>query len=400
MGEGEREAGTKWGAVEEWTDSGSATPATHGRRATSVRALRLVLAAATILALLGILGHAVWQARSAGPAATTPLTSPFTMPSEIAALVDGNVRSTAVAVAGQAQKGTLPLSVTLRRGRNAITFSAPPFRTLNCQITLPQINKQGDCSFSVAEGQSATYTVIFQVGPSDLDGALLEQATDTVSSALRPAELAATLPAGEYYATGLDADGRIVAARAVSPLHAHVSFAPLGETPAGHDTSCLGSPLCPGLRDPTARGPATGQVWWLDVRAALRWEYDDDLGRMVARSAVYGGASVPLALIYTASDGWHVWQASTSADLSGLIGASLCAPSYALIAQVAPPSGASTGKYLGGQGCEVELTDPSGASRGRYIFRFGVLLAGDDAAHQEAPALPQASDAVRALFGN
>ena len=141
-----------------------------------------------------------------------------------------NFNSGTVTVNGKKVEGTFPLLVRLNLGENTIAYSTPPFRDQTCHVTLlAQPDAQSGSRVRTVEekcGVGVQQPPPILNGVAVKNGALVFGVTgDDLPADLRSAaenalwaKLATSrtfqLPAGDYYATGVDA---LVISRARAP---------------------------------------------------------------------------------------------------------------------------------------------------------------------------------------
>ncbi len=144
-------------------------------------------------------------------------------------LVLSNVSFGKVTVNGTLLSGPPPLVTTFRRGLNSLTLTAVPLRPRTCTVQWPEAQVQGVCDVRRdvrapyhVSGRSVTPVALVELWFSgdDLPANVRERTLANISATLRAVPLRTTVPAGEYVATGLDADGQITSQRVATPLYA------------------------------------------------------------------------------------------------------------------------------------------------------------------------------------
>ncbi|HEX3269906.1 MAG TPA: hypothetical protein VHR15_04595 [Ktedonobacterales bacterium] len=367
---------------------------------------------------------------------TAPTPTPTPGP-ENALIVTSNFNSGTVTVNGKKVEGTIPLLVRLNPGDNTITYSAPPFHDRTCQVTLssqPDANS-GSRARSVGEKcfTGAQEPPLFLNGVAVKNGFLYFQMTgDDLPTDLRNAaenalwaKLATSrtlqVPAGDYYATGTSATGRITSARAAVALQATLALA--RSTTAQGDVCpnppCGGQPILPGQG---GVAPPSG-TWLIQDAVVAGWRFTTQGGALVAAPpAQFAGNMVEAGLTYSATAGWSVSGSALGpsiTDLQTQLFSGSCNSGFSALQElIGQSSFANVGQNLSyGQsaaptstdGCAISVegpnnnplspTSPNNKKYGHYIWRWGVLLAADAQAHTLFPFLPIAPQSEIAAVG-
>jgi hypothetical protein len=117
------------------------------------------------------------------------------------------------------------------------------------------------------------------------------------------------VPVGDYFATGLDAQGQIRSQRAVAPLQADVLPTPT-DLFSGGGTFCTdASAGCVLPPNPTTGGQL-GRAWAVAAGMTLAWQFTASDGH-VYHAAPYQVGSVRLVLTYDTYVGWTLDQTGT-----------------------------------------------------------------------------------------
>jgi hypothetical protein len=365
----------------------------------------------------------------------TPPTPTPTPGPENALIVTSNFNSGTVTVNGKKVEGSFPLLVRLNPGENTIIFSAPPFRDQTCRVTLlPQPDAQSGSRVRAVEekcGVSVQEPPLTLNGVAVKNGALVFGMTgDDLPADVRNAaenalwaKLANSrtfqVPAGDYYATGVDASGHIRSARAAVALLATLALARPTTAQAGFclNLSCAGHPILP---DQGGVAPPSG-TWLIQDAVVVGWRFTTQGGALVAASpSQFAGDTVEAGLTYSASAGWSVGDSSLGPSitdlqaqlLSGscksgfsalqmLIGQSSLGGQNLTYGQSAPPGSTTDGCAISVGGQNTNPLSPTSSSKeyGHYIWRWGVLLAADTQAHTLFPSLPIAPQNEIAAVG-
>jgi hypothetical protein len=382
----------------------------------------LLVALITGLTLLGLVVTGSFNWRRFLPA-PTPTATPITG-NEL--IVTSNANFGSVTLNGKAVSGAFPLLVRLNPGENTITYAAPPFRDQTCLVTLltqadvrsgQRVQPAGArCVTGNQEPPLALNGIAVKNGYLNfsLTGADLPDAARSAAESALWAKLASPptfqIPAGDYYATGVETSGRIRSARAAVSLLAAPALARASATQNGVYCSNLGCPGEPVLPDQADASTPAG-VWLARESVALGWRFTTRSGAPVATSPARDGLEVEVGLTYSPTAGWGVTDGAPSpfiGDLqTQLISASCQSGSTVLQALVdksslAREQLASGERRVGGptpaqtDGCALKLEsvndNPLSPSKeyGHYVWRWGVLLAADTQAHALFPTLPVA----------
>jgi hypothetical protein len=373
------------------------------------------LVLAVLFVVVGLLLH------STGPAqperASAHLTATSIPPTVV---IDSNVTLGTVTVNGHVLAGAPPLLVPrlFHAGTNIVTFAAPPFALHTCRIGWVATQVVGDPGCAIGTGRpyriaGALVTPIFYVtvllDSSDLPTDRAHSAYALVTQTIAAVQLHTEVPAGHYYATGLDTQGHVLARRATPAIAAEVRFVTADPR---SNSACPERVLCAAPLDARLSLPPGQRIWSVLAGVTLYW-------RFTAPSALAGTVIEP--------PGWPLVTGVQLllADDAGLGGDwRVIAPAYPATVQVVTrlqpvadqltaglcPLGSSlVGKLAQGQagawlfissdqgvaGCAIQLRsgDPNATAatvQATFLWRFGVLLAVDRGAQTLAPWLPVA----------
>jgi hypothetical protein len=331
-------------------------------------------------------------------------------------LITANVTRGTVTLNGR-RVGSPPVIVStsvLGAGPNVITLSAPPFAPQSCAIDGPidlssasNATITGTCYLDI--GATPAAVVGFTETGANLPPDLRLDALEAVRQALSGTAPVLTVPPGQYYAAGTDAQGHIISRRAGPALMGVVVVQP-------RDVPSLGlmapSDLCAGFGCPAAAPDATrpghapsastAQVWSIGEGTQATWSFVDQSGW----PHLVGGATYPietplsLTLAYSASGTWRVLT-PPGQDLTNAV--DLCGSGAALLEQNTRWTGYGVEQLAHGAtsltGCVLDLVASDRSEHGRFVWRFGVLLAADARAHATLPFLPLAPAAEIAAAG-
>ncbi|HEY7983487.1 MAG TPA: hypothetical protein VID73_04925 [Ktedonobacterales bacterium] len=327
-----------------------------------------------------------------------------------------NVSYGVVALNGQQLRGPPPTSVpTLAPGPNTLTLDAAPFPRVTCTIYAIGASAGGGNAYQATspctvDGSGDRVNITVYLSGATLPPTAAARALSMLRVAVSqlPTEYA-DVPAGEYYATGIDAHGAIAYARATQPLAARLDYS--ADTRAA-TTSAFAGGVLPGARcaeldcaSVSFESPVGQSVWLVSEPVLLTMRFQTIDGLEQGAVTLPSVAPQAFALAYRSDGTWQTvnmgppnggWfgprgQCETGANL---LATELTAAQFTL-------GGMSYGINLGHgtlEGCQISVTIRSGPTDAAFIWRFGVLQAADAAAHALLPALPVAPpSAVQAL---
>lgn len=328
------------------------------------------------------------------------------------ALVLGSVSRGTVVFNGKKLAYHDGVVVSLHQGKNTFTFESPPFNPRRCTLTWPSGADSDNChgadqtspfysEHPVVQVNGKTvqvdYVIALPLSLSDLPEQLQQQAIGAVQQALTSEASAdqATVQPGEHYAASIDAKG-ITAPAVATELLTATPLLTLDTSRADcPDVICGG-----GIGTPSQliHLPTSGPLQWVvGVPVILSWRFTTTSGKTIAsvRLPQQGVLGVALALM-SDSQGWRVVPsssdtASVDEDLHVEVMTDLCNVGQTMVSKLAPQLNGSLGSFTV-QGCRISST---GAT---LIWRFGVLLAADEATHRQIPQLPLATPSERAAI--
>jgi hypothetical protein len=332
------------------------------------------------------------------------------------ALITSNINFGTVSINGQRQRAALPMFFVPRSTIYRITIDAPPFQQVSCTMIFSIAgarepdNNNPDCAigsgaFSAITANGVTDTPMYLVEIDFSASDLPPDQQSQINTLLAPSvakQQSTTVPAGSYIATRFNADNTITSRRVTTSLRA-TAFQAASTNFGPYGFSCAGL-ICRAGTSPERMSTFTGKDWLVAVPVALRWQFTTAAGRVV------GDVSFPVAfeqevlLAYSPDAGWSVSPQYVSGPLNAgdTIG-NLDCQTGTMVAQEQVQimnGGFSVDSGQSIEGCQVFLQDSAGTQRGAFIWRFGVLMAADDAAHRLVPGLPIAPKAeIKAVQG-
>jgi hypothetical protein len=335
------------------------------------------------------------------------------------ALLTSNINFGTVSINGLRQRGSLPLLFTIRDTRSyVLTINAPPFQPKTCTITYAdgalQSKNNADCligsgsfsptslmssgSFSTTDlnGTSGIPLSIVEIdfAAADLPADQQSQINTLLAQSII-AQQTATVPLGSYIATHLNASSTISSQRSTTSLAATAFLT------ASANSSFTSFP-CSGLICQASGlgfqqiSTLTGYAWIVDVPVALHWRFTTSSGRVLG-DVSFPGNLASTVLTYIPKAGWSLSSQSASGSFSHANDFSnLDCNTGAQILQQQLPNASVSYIMLNGQGingCQLMLQTSTATNQESFIWRFGVLLAADNAAHHLLPSLPIAPQA-------
>jgi hypothetical protein len=328
-----------------------------------------------------------------------------------------NVSYGSVTLNGQRLHDSPPLSVAaLQPGPNILTLDAAPFPQVTCTVNAIGASSGAGSAYQASapceiQGESDGISIFITLTGENLPPTAAARALDTLRIAVSqlPTE-STTVPAGEYYATGIDATGAITYARATEPLlaglvyTANTAHATTGGRPRTASFT-FGPPCeelnCPGYAFPA---PAGVSAWMVSEPVLLNMRFQTPDGRDQGVVTLAGAEPQQFALAYRADGTWQTVNFGPTVAATPVLSNECATGANLLIAQVQAVYGSIPAFGFGGgkstlEGCAITTTmAASGGSASVFIWRFGVLLAADASAHALLPALPLAPpSAIQAM---
>jgi hypothetical protein len=322
------------------------------------------------------------------------------------------------------QNGVTPY--TLSRGQHTVAFRAAPFPTLRCRISVPA-DAHDTCPLDISQQQDGGNPFLNTVRTIDLGAVPSRLSPDDRASLITAAnrllarqQTVTTVQPGEPYLTS---DSTPTTAQ--QPLRAAL-IATLA-TPGGSSVF-VGNGQCAPFCDEGFGGPDTSPGGWpVLAQVSTTWRYtfpDGNTAEGAGTTSAAGGSSaavnfVPLSVIWRdGSGGWDVSLSSPSFSGNGAggpFGSFVCGlanADYSTLTpdQSSPLSQSASFSCLTAQnpadGCVIAVTPvgPNGGASSTisdktalFLYRFGLLYAVNDQAHQAASSLVTANASQQAL---
>lgn len=328
--------------------------------------------------------------------------------------IDGKARPAPYPVR---QNGVTPYA--LARGRHSVEYRAAPFPTLRCRISVPAV-KGDTCPLDTSQQdpngpRETVRTIDLGAVPSRLSADDRVSLISAANRLLAHEQSTTTLQPGERYLT---LDGTPTTAR--EPLQATLvsALGPSGASVNGGQCA----PLC----DDGFGGPGIQTSGWpLLAQVSSTWRYTFPDGHTVEGPGVpnaLGGPPptgfVPLLVSWRDDGGsWDVapYPQQLGGGVGGPFGNFACQLASAAYSTLPQDSSSilfqnTSSQCLSPQnpanGCVIAVTPvgPNGISSGDitdktmlFLYRFGLLYAANDQAHQALPALALADENQQAL---
>lgn len=336
-----------------------------------------------------------------------------------------------VTINGRRLTSSLPLlTYAFHKGTNVVTLSAPPFHPHSCSIDwsssgLTLLNSlwcgiRNGGTYHI-HGTTVSPAIIVEVDldSSDLPSDLAARAYDAAAQALAAAPLHTMVPSSQYYAAGVDRQGHLIVRQAATSLQADVLVSI--PDPRNGTGPCSGQMLCAAPLDPSVTVPVGQRIWSVYTFLAMSWRYTSPSGAVTVSPRLLFHTSTQFLLTYESStrtwsvlSPWFVIGGTSPAGATGATGPGLPTLSEQLasglcdvgtqvlsaVAQSQNSDGIATPHNQSVAGCQIQLLSADGSTiEGTFLWRFGVLLAVDTAAHTLAPWLPLAPQSEIAAVG-
>jgi hypothetical protein len=354
-----------------------------------------------LLAAAGIALALVWS--TFGPD-TSSVPLPVTLSPLL--LILSNVNYGTITINGKQQPGQVPMVISLHSNTSYtldITLNAPPFLPRSCHV---QLSEDGfahsdtpHCNTSTATPDESlnaptinggkvlpAFEVDFPLTLNDLPSDQQSQVTRLLTQTLTNQQ-EIPVPAGSYFAVGVDAAGKITSQRASESLRASASVVPFAPRQNQYAGPCAAF-ICVGGFETHTASSSYDDVWNILVVIAPRWRFTSATGVAISDVQFTLENSVPFLLSYDEASGWDITSGLDDNQLAN----TFCLTGQNILEQLTTSGSVSTGAShdRGAAGCELVL-DVNAVDQGLYLWRFGVLLTVDArarAAHPELPVAP------------
>jgi hypothetical protein len=369
---------------------------------------RLLRVGLLIALVVVVTGGLLWRvARFSLPTPTAQVPIPTFPLASSGVRILSNVGFGAVSVNGR-NLGTLPAVAQLRPGRNSIILDAPPFRAHTCTIMWP-FGGSDDlaCVVSTLSGPQPVVTrgqrimlggeLDIQMVGADLPVDQCARVLDLVGHALDATVLSTTVPAGQHIATGGVSPEGIPASKTM-PTSLQARLRVQAQVFEGRPCTSL---LYGGIAQPYYALSPPERSWSANVPVLEQMTFIRADARVVGQTAAMEG-TVAVMLDVPGNEGTEWRLVTTDPPLSTQLTGNLCAGGIQKLTQAfslthpTEPWGIGPSRDGGLKGCRIEL-DTIDIDRHQvekktnYLWRCGVLLAEDEAAHKVLPQLPVAS---------
>lgn len=313
---------------------------------------------------------------------------------------------------------------TLARGQHTVEFRAAPFPTLRCHISVPAATSD-TCPLDTSQQQDGNSPFLITVRTIDLGAVPSRLSPDDRASLISAAnrllarqQATTTLQPGERY---LALDG--TTATAQETLQAALISALA--TPGANGASVNGGQCAP-FCDNGFGGPGIQTSGWpVLAQVSTTWRYTfpdghtvEGLGATNGAGGAAAGNFVPLSVTWRdGRGGWDVSPYTTflNGGTGGPFGSFACGLANADYSTLTPDQSSPLFQNASFQcltasnpadGCVIAVT-PAGPNgqvssdvtdkTALFLYRFGLLYAANDQAHQAAPSFATADESQRAL---
>jgi hypothetical protein len=347
------------------------------------------------------------------PPAPTPIPRP-TFPPPLA-LFTSNVNFGAMVINNRAF-ARQPVLLPITQESYTVTLAASPFRPVTCHIShlsASASDVQSDQRCTVESGSlglpqmtlngvtgTPDLVISIALGLDDLPPEQQAAVRAIITSQAFNLRQQTTVPTGDYYAVARNQDGSITSRRATRPLQAELSL--VSPLPGQGPTFCGDNVVCPGISDPRVFLSLSGREWLVQVAAALQWRFTTSSGQVMGAATFSFSFGRFRYLSYDEASGWQVDQAaSQQIEPQDELDNDNCQAGGDVLQALDQGSGVGY-NYDGNttvEGCLLTI-DNGASGQAQLLWRFGVLLAVDQAAHTSFPSLPLApKDEVAAVGG-
>ncbi len=306
-------------------------------------------------------------------------------------------------------------TISVARGRHVLRYSAPPFASLTCTISVPKEHDDTCPLIPVSNynGNLSPFARVVEVGdvPERLPARLLTSLTNDIATLLQRPSAPITIEPGDHY---VDASGATQVATEPMLAQQVLTLATgvgqqYGPTPAETCNS-----LCPSFQE-------GGPNWIVQALVTEGWRYSTSdgqaLGSVVPAPPALGGGYLPSVSVEVRWDAWaSAWRVSRpqpGEPNTPIYDSNVtCFLLNFAQSQALPPYGGGTATYSiepadPTEGCAEQIHFGDNATSGPvptpdlsdpiYLYRLGVLTAVNDQAATAAQSIPRASSHEAAL---
>lgn len=293
-------------------------------------------------------------------------------------------------------------AIRLARGRHHIDYAALPFPTLDCVISVPAAS--GDtCPLithpgaqDVAPVLAGTRIMDLRATPERLQGSARSALVAAIAATLVSWTPSASVASGEPL---LGPQGAI--SDAAGPLKASLNYTLVDQAVSSSVASADGVSCASICRvDTQVYLDQTTAILPILAHVRANWSYTDAEGRVTTVDTA-SAPGAPMDGVITLFARWTgFWQVKV--PYFGLRNLTCDYAMAALDLQLKPAQATqhieTTAGLNAADGCLViEQDTGKGGSTSYFLYRFGVLMAANDAAHRALPSLPMVDARARAV---
>lgn len=298
-------------------------------------------------------------------------------------------------------------SLQVGKGHHTLTYSDPPFPKLSCHFDMP-ISRTNTCPLEVSPSASAVmsgiYVPIVDLGatPDRIPSSSREDLVNAADGALRGLSSSTLLLPGSSY---LDVQGKpeVAARPLLATLHFRINTDPSVVAPY-----MPGQQLCSQICF-LGDGSYSPDTWGLLALAQVSWSYAVPDGPTVVANAPAGRLTGGSRTLVALDVSWNgAWQVTARPGNDQYAASPICDVAQALLPPITRHNGTEppyTQRQVptsnGANGCLIvtQLTKAGAPTGPAYVlYRFGILLAVNEAARTLYPSLPVAGPYEQGLM--
>ena len=375
---------------------------------TRTRLIQFGVLLTLVLVFGGLVFRGYWAVQ---PQQTTVTTDDFSM----SAAIFSNVNHGTLTVNATKLDVHPPVIVRLHSGTNTITISEPPFRPHTCTVDISRRSvdaTQCTGAFGIPTmnigGKHAATRIELPLTFTDLPSDQQQRVKMLVTQAIDGLVFHTTVPAHQYIATGLDSKGYITSRLTGQDLQADAALMRRADQASLFNSTCAEN-ICAEVNVPYSpcgvsdASDMTDIAWKVTTFVTPQWRFTTQTGDTVAASSLSDSYNyeIEVPLRYNAAQGWRLWGVPGRGNICGvdniMSNSQYNAGMNALSVYFTPDELNNVSPLAYGmEGSEIQVLAHSHSgdiSTATFIWRFGVLLAADPAAHQLVPRLPVAPQA-------